>query len=270
MALGVVHLVRKLYGLEPYRVFIESLRRAPPPGDWQLVLLLKGVAEGEGGDYLAEAAGLPVLPIYMPDVGFDISAYFTAAERTDCDPLVFLNSFSKIVEPRWAELYLRALAVPDVGLVGATGSLESFVRNHIEYARAAHGAAKAKLYAIATGLRVLFPPFPNAHVRTNAFMIRREHFLSMKRVRVERKLAAWMFENGWFSLTRQITARGLRAVIVDRDGAILEPAAWADARVFRSGDQAKVVVEDNRVREYADATAERKAMLRWLAFGQRV
>lgn len=238
--------------------------------DWRLVLVFKGFAEGEATDWLAEVADLPVNALYISDGGLDVSAYFAAAKQIDFEPLVFFNSFSKIIAPRWFELLTRTLADPGVGLVGATGSLESFVRNHVEYARSAHGIAKAKYLAISVALRPLFPPFPNPHVRTNAFAIRREHFLATQKFPVGNKLMAWFYESGWLSLTRQIKARGLRAVIVDRDGAVLGPEEWPNASVFRSGAQDKVLVDDNRLREYANATPERKAMLRWLAFGQRV
>jgi hypothetical protein len=208
--------------------------------------------------------------IAIDDSGFDISAYFAAAEATTHDTLVFFNSFCELVEPRWFEIFTDAYARPGVGLVGATGSLESVVRNHLIYARQARSlAGKAKTYAFAAGLLALFPPFPNAHVRTNAFMIGRADFLATKRFPMKRRLASLVYESGWLSLTRQIQARGLAAVVVDRQGRAYPPDAWGDARTFRSGDQENVLVRDNRIAEYENASAERRKMLRRLAFGDQ-
>lgn len=272
MRVGIYHLVRKVNGLEPYRAFLRSLRQAPPPPgtDWRLVLIFKGFdGTGDTRAYLDEAHGLPVQPLCISDAGVDISSYFHAAAVTDFDVLVFFNSFSEIVEPRWFELMAQALA-PDVGLVGATGSLESVVRNHVLYGQRADTVPrKAGKYALAAGLLALFPPFPNPHVRTNAFMIRRAHFLASRTFPVQRRLAALVYESGWLSLTRRIQRMGLRVLVVTRDGAALPPEAWADARGFRSGAQDNVIVTDNRIREYAEATPERQDVLRELAFGDQ-
>jgi hypothetical protein len=268
-SVGVFHLVRKANGIEPFQVFVRSLRRGLPTGDWKLVLIFKGF---DGADdtraYLDEATGLPIETLAIPDAGFDISSYFKAAQATTFDTAVFFNSFSEILEPRWFEMFCEHFKRPDVGLVGATGSLESVVRNHVVYGAAEHGLVnKSVKYAIAAGLLALFPPFPNPHIRTNAFMIRRDHFLATKKFPIERRLASLFYESGWLSLTRQIQARGLEVLVVNRDGAGLEPDAWATAKAFRSGAQDKLLVEDNRVREYADATADRQRLLRKLAFG---
>jgi len=268
---GIYHLVRKANGIEPYRAFLRSFRGALPTGDWGLILIFKGFdGLDDAQAYLDEAAGLPVQPICISDEGVDISSYFHAAAATDFDVLVFFNSFSQIVEPRWFELMLGALAEPDVGLVGATGSLESVVRNHVVYGQRAEAIpTKATKYALAAGLLALFPPFPNAHVRTNAFMIRRAHFLATRKYPVRRRLAALVYESGWLSLTRQIQRMGLRVRVVTRAGEVLPPEAWADARAFRSGAQDNVLVTDNRIREYAEASPDRQRVLRELAFGDQ-
>jgi hypothetical protein len=269
--IGVFHLVRAANGVAPFRAFVESLRAARPRrDDWRLVLVCKGFASpADARPYVDELAGWPVGALHVSDAGFDIAAYFKAATATRADTLVFLNSFSRIVAPDWLELLVAPLARGDAGLVGATGSLESVVRNHVIYAREATRARdKAAKLAIAAGLLALFPPFPNPHVRTNAFAIGRDDFLASRTFPVERRLASLVYESGWLSLTRRIRARGKPTLVVDRDGRALPPEEWADARVFRSGAQDKVIVEDNRLREYADASEERKKMLRMLAFGK--
>lgn len=269
MTVGIYHLVRKANGIEPFLGFIRSFRAALPAGPWRLVLIFKGFANaGEAGAYLDEVAGLPLDTLFVPDRGFDIGAYLHAAKATSFETCLFFNSFCTIREPRWFEIYTEHFSRPGVGLVGATGSLESVVRNHRIYGASADNLIdKGVKYAIAAGLVALFPAFPNAHIRTNAFMIRREHFLASHKYPINSRFASLVYESGRPSLTRQIQARGLQVLVVDREGRAHGPEAWAETSTFRSGSQDKVLVEDNRIREYADASDDRKRQLRWLAFG---
>lgn len=266
---GIYHLVRHANGIAPFLTFVRSLRRWLPTRPWTLILIFKGFDDRrEAEPYLAETRGLPIATVFVSDAGTDIGAYFKAAEATDFEIVGFFNSFCEIVAPRWFEMFVDQLGAPGVGLVGATGSLESVVHDHVVYGRAVEGlVAKGRKYALAAGLLALYPPFPNAHVRTNAFMLRRADFMASRKFPVGHRLAALYYESGWWSLTRQIQSRGLAVRIVDRDGQGLAPEAWAHAATFRSGAQDRVVVRDNRVREYENADEPRKQLLRRLAFG---
>ncbi len=268
-SVGVYHLVRHANGIAPFLTFVRSLRAHLPTRPWTLVLIFKGFdTRAAAAPYLAEVADLAVETVFVSDDGTDIFAYFQAAEATAHPLVCFLNSFSVIVAPGWLERLLDQLERPGVGLVGVTGSLESVVRNHRVYARAAPSLArKARMYAISAGLGALFPPFPNPHVRTNGFALRREHFLATRKFPVRGRFAALVFESGWLSLTRQIQRRGLQVLIVDRDGRGLAPDRWATAGGFRSGEQDRLLVRDNRILEYERADAARKQQLRRLAFG---
>lgn len=268
-SVGIYHLVRHANGRAPFDAFLRSLRAHLPGAPWTLVLIFKGFERrADAEPYLAEVADLPREAVFVSDDGTDIAAYGKAAAATAFEVAGFFNSFCELVAPRWFEHLVGHLARPGVGLVGATGSLESVVRNHVIYGRAARGlVAKTTKYALAAGLLPVFPPFPNAHVRTNAFMIRRADFLAAHRVPGGGRFAALVFESGWLSLTRQIQRRGLEVLVVDRDGRGLPPARWADAATFRSGAQDRALVRDNRWREYAQASAERQQLLRRLAWG---
>jgi hypothetical protein len=113
-----------------------------------------------------------------------------------------------------------------------------------------------------------FVPFPNPHVRTNAFMIERSLMLSLEWPAVRTKTSAWKLENGRPSVTRQVWARDLEALVVGRDGRAFQPPSWPESRTFRSGDQDNLLVADNRTREYAEAPPERRRWLAGLAWGE--
>ena len=62
--------------------------------------------------------------------------------------------------------------------------------------------------------------FPNPHIRTNAFMIERNRFLSLYAPAFKNKEDAYKFESGRRSMTKQIIAQELKPVVVDRNGAV--------------------------------------------------
>ncbi len=94
--------------------------------------------------------GLPFEAIETDDLSFDLGAYADALRSVGEDHICFLNTNSEINAPFWLAKLLRNLDTPGVGMVGATGSFES-----LHY------------------INRLFPAYPNPHLRTNAFAMRR-------------------------------------------------------------------------------------------------
>ena len=97
-----------------------------------------------------------------------------------------------------------------------------------------------------------YPTFPNPHIRTNAFLIGRELLLSLDLPHVRRKSDAMRFESGKNGLTRQLVARGLRPLLVDRHGKSYEVADWDDTEIFWRGNQRDLLVADNQTEHFAD------------------
>lgn len=106
-------------------------------------------------------------------------------------------------------------------------------------------------------LRALYeyPRFPDAHIRTNAFFIDRQTFLSLHLPKHPTKSEMYKFESGRCSMTRQILALGLQPVVVDRRGNVYHITEWRSSSTFWTNDQINLLVSDNRSRAYADGTA---------------
>jgi hypothetical protein len=113
-----------------------------------------------------------------------------------------------------------------------------------------------------------FPPFPNYHIRTNAFMIRRDTLLKLRVSRFRTKVDAWRFESGRHSMTRQVLAMGLRPLVVGRDGLAYEKERWFESGTFRSKGQENLLVADNRTGEYDAATAEQRELMSRRVWGR--
>lgn len=252
----VVHLVWAPLGPEPLRRFVRSYRAHPAGRVHELLVVCNGFAgdaaaldavraELEGVEHAEQVLDTPVQ---------DLAAYRLAAERAaGAEALCFLNSHSELLADGWLALLDDALREDGVGIVGATGSFES-----------AFSAAPRPLKPLR---RRSFPPFPNPHVRTNAFMLRRAALLALDLSIGRRKNSAHRLESGTRGITRQLLARGLAARVVGRDGRAFAPERWPESGTFRSGRQENLLVADNRTRQFDEAPPARRAELARMAWG---
>jgi len=250
----VVYLVWGPLGAGPIERFAASYRAHPARHEHRLVLLLNGVDDDELRSACATVASeLEAEMLELPGRMLDLDAYRAAGRRLEAETLMFLNTHSEILADGWLGFLAAALTPNGVGLVAATGSFES--------------ALSAAPRPLKPFLRRRFPPFPNPHLRTNAFMLRRSLMLSLDWPASPHKRQALALESGSQSITRQIRDRGLEALIVDRNGHWYGPERWIESRTFRSGDQENLLVADNRTRQYATAAPPRRAELSRYAWG---
>jgi hypothetical protein len=270
----VVHLVRAANGIEPFARFLASYDQSDREPEHELLILFKGFDTQPAGKeglecYRSLLASRPYRSLAVPDVGFDIMPYFTAVRAFEYDYFCFLNSFSVILDPQWlTKLYTHAVR-PGIGVVGASGNWYSRVpplareRARLQarpYWRSLPG------YIRLNTLILCCVPFPNYHIRTNAFMIRRELALGLRGTATRTKRLAYRFEHGRSSLTRQLLARGLEPLIVGRDGRSYAKEEWGNSNIFWQGDQSNLLVTDNRAQDYAEGTPERRHILWQLAW----
>ena len=297
--LALVHLVRKENGPEPFREFLESYRAVDAGADHDLVLLLKGFAsEREADEAAALAGGLDAQRLYVDDEGFDVGAYFTAADRLEHARVCFVNSFTTVRAPGWLGLLESALRVPDAGIAGATGSWAShwsWLRFNLGLSTPYREAFPDRAWAQAQVLRLTpdtrrvlaplwlrhgigtaralrffvgrFGPFPAAHVRTNGFLVERELMRSLERTPIRRKYDAFVVEGGKRSLTRQIEELGLRPLLAGADQRVYDVPDWARSGVFWQRGQENVLLEDNQTRTYRDADLDLRTYFATFAWG---
>jgi hypothetical protein len=203
------------------------------------------------------AAQVPHRRVEMPGPALDLDAYRHVARSSSADRLCFTNSTAVVVADGWLGKLDSALDDAGVGMVGATGSWES-----------TYSSAPVWLKPFR---RRAFGPFPNPHLRTNAFMLGRELMLDLDWPEVGMsKAAALRLENGRRSISRQVMDRDLSVVVVGRDGQVFEPDEWPSSRTFRSGGQQNLLVEDNRTAQYRAAGPARQRELERFAWGDAV
>lgn len=300
---AVVHLVRAGNPPEALARFVQSYRRFPAGIDHELVVLFKGFASAEAkAESVRALDGIPFSAMDVSDDGFDITAYQKAVAAFPHDFLFFCNSYTVLLDSDWLLKCHRLAAAEDVGIVGCTGSYQSnyqaFVWNFLEYVQRLRDVRQAQTgggapawrgwpaaissmppkrrwrYLIAAPVvaqyvRTKWPPYPNYHVRTNAFMLPREIARRVRWPATSTKMDSYQFESGRRSLTRQIRAMGKHAVLVGRDGERYDEDAWLRSNTFWCGDQGNLLVADNQTQDYADGDADRREYLRFHAWGPR-
>ncbi|GAC1438825.1 MAG: hypothetical protein NVSMB51_15480 [Solirubrobacteraceae bacterium] len=234
----LVHLVWAPLGGEPLERFVASLRAFEAGAAYETLFVMNGF-EGT----LPAVPG-PVLRLARPVL--DLAAYRQAAVVAAGESIFFLNSYAEILADNWLGLLHGALE--QASLVGASGSYES-----------ARTSAPRPLKP----LRLGFPPFPNPHLRTSAFGLRRATLERLRWPAPRTKQAALRLESGRRSLTRQAG----EALVVGRDGRRFAWRDWPTSGTFRSSGQENLLVADNRTRQYDDASPARRTELARMAWG---
>jgi hypothetical protein len=267
--IGLIHLVWAPLGPDPLRAFLRSYHAHPAGAEHELVVVLNGArSEPSDGDctrevLLAELTETEHRLIELPGPVLDLTAYGEVTRELEHSRLCFLNSYSVVLADDWLGHLARAGELPGVGLVGATGSWET-------QAKLVHGSAMHWAYQLAK-LRAKwrdYPHFPNPHIRTTAFMLERRVVLELGLDRVRDKYSAYLLESGWQNITRQIQGRGLRPVVVGRDGRAYEVEEWPRSHTYRSGGQSNLLVADNRTEDWQRASPELRQRLSRHAWGE--
>lgn len=260
----VAHLVRRSNPLSALEQFLESYRKHPAGVAHDLLIIFKGFA-GAPSRAPCEALlqGVEHRRMFVRDYGFDVRPYLKAGREQPHRFFVFLNSFSRVLVPGWLELLLRH-AGPGVGLVGATGSHQSPLDDSAIMRREAKPLRRLARYLV--DIRGRFAPFPNPHLRTNAFLVSKDVITRVRARPMVTKWSAYRFESGIESMTRQVMAAGLKPLLAGRDGRAYEPQDWPHARTFWIGEQENLLVADNQTRAYQDASRAQRERLAFFAW----
>ena len=281
-SVAVIYLSWLPYGISEFEGFLHSYKLHPAGASHQLILLFNGVnSEEDYEPFLVHAENeLGFRPQFMVyEKGQDIEAYFYAARNLNHEYLLFLNTYSRIMANDWLQKYLLAFQADDhLGLLSASASALSyysavFQKNTWQWETDksfSNQFRKYKLFLKALLYwRFLFNAFPNYHIRTNAFMIRRSLMLQIKCPALTSKFKAYLFESGYQSFTNQVLQLGSTAQVIDRNGTVHKMDECSQLPVFWKGSQELLLVSDNQSRKYDEADLQAQAFMRYLAWGEK-
>jgi hypothetical protein len=270
----VFYLLWRPLGIEPVRRFANSYSAFASGHSHNLTILLSGPTARESDlDFLAAFSRIPHTGLTASNHLLDIATYLWAATQTDALWVCFLNSYSELLCPNWLLLLRNCSEPTTVGVTGATGSWESHYTNQrwLLHSPEPDERARDKLHRLRDSVRVqrlraAYPPFPNYHLRTNAFLIRRDLFLSLTVGSIRLKEDAHRFESGKNGMTAQLLRIGLQPIIVGRNGHGYRKEDWINSSTFRLDDQRNLLIADNRTREYQHADDVRRCTLHRIAW----
>ncbi len=253
--LCLVHLVWAPLGPQALERFIDSYRAHPAGVEHRLLIVMKGFRKGlDRGPWEQALQGVAHESIDTPSGTLDLGTYRRVAEveAEAAERYCFTNSSTVVLADDWLAYLERHLSAPGTGIVGVAGSHESL-----------RSAAPRPLRPFRLG----FDRFPNPHIRTNGFMMRRELILALDWPAPRRKLQALRLESGKYGISRQVRDRGLSLLVVGRDGAAYPVERWRESATYRSGGQENLLVSDTRTRQFDDSSPKRRLHLEEMTWG---
>ncbi|MBR0655590.1 glycosyltransferase family 2 protein [Plastoroseomonas arctica] len=152
----------------------------------------------------------------------------------------------------------RAVSRPWLGRSDNTKALEAAYRKYWDQETQPAGA-----WSIVRQVK----PFPNPHLRSNAFIIDRALMVELDFHLDNTKTASNLFECGTDGLPARLARRGLAPVLVGADGTAYDVAQWPESRTFRLGDQANLLVTDNQVRNFTAMSPWQRALHARMSWG---
>lgn len=115
-----------------------------------------------------------------------------------------------------------------------------------------------------------YPNFPNPHIRSNVFMLRREDMVAMPlKTEGDLKLAGCDFESGADGLSARMLKRGERLLLVGANGIAYDVDKWPTAGCFRSDNQRNLLASDNQTKtfnELSDLEKQTQSTMAWGAY----
>lgn len=286
MSVAVLFLARGLNGgIEAVDSFLESYRAHSAGARHNLYLLVKAWETASGcADLQTRAAEVGANLIDLPDDGYDWGAYMRALDTLDEDWICCLNTHSRILSENWLDALLSAASNAKCGYAGCTGSWGTIAPSFFIWqktARCLWKEEKGYIAPIKTGLITMqtllnigslrdFPSFPNPHLRSNAFLLKRSHFIEFCKDRAipKTKRDAWKLESGYQNLTVFLKERGLSPRVVGRDGTAYDCRDWIKSNTFRTPGQGNLLISDNQTRIYDMARGPSQRLMEITAWGE--
>ncbi len=270
--IAVVFLAYVPYGTKLFERFIDSYIKYSSGVDHDLVILFNGC---KSTDELTNYFNLLELKrvkyhFLVSTEQYDIGSYFYAGKKLDYTYLLFMNTYSEILAPNWLSCLYNNIKDEQIGVVGCTGSWGNYAQDWSVFSRKSWNALTYWTFFLCN-----FNSYLSPHLRTNAFMLRRDILLGLKYFslkpflldyvkyrRKESKLKTLHFEHGKRSMTDQILAMGLEVLIVDKSGKSYALENWNNSFTFWNGEQENLLISDNQTNLYENGDQIVKANMR--------
>jgi hypothetical protein len=214
------------YDLEVFEQFIASYKNFSSGIEHNFTVLIKKSTPRYFYNRIVEFSKKNNLKfIKVSDEGLDIGAFILAAKQLQGEYLFCIGSGMTILCNDWLLKFDNAFK--NDAKIRLAGPMGTYAQGHSNR-------------------------FPNPHIRTCAFMMKRDLFLEYADGHKfpETKEDTWEIEHCEGSLTNFVLNRDGQAVVVNSDGKIFYPADWEKAQTYITLDS-KAIMDDKWARRYA-------------------
>lgn len=233
------------YGIEIVEDFLNSYKLHKAGIEHSLIIIAKNWTDNILYKQLCQLAKENNAKIIdLPDDGWDLGAYFRVAKILDSEYILFTASSTKILADNWLLKCYNAFKSNDsIQLVGPMGSW---------------------------GYRLNVKEFPNPHIRTSTFMIKRDLFLEYVSTQEfpQTKEDTHKMEHGETSITNFVLNKGYKSVVVNSDGEIFTPENWVYSQTYNTPKDNKSLFSDMRSALYYTYDDEKKRNMEMATWGQ--
>lgn len=298
---AVLYLVRKGNDPDMLKRFLSAYKKHMPKVSHDLIIIWKNFDNTIDEIHNEIIKKVNRVDLFVPDDGYDIESYRLAINIIEYKYICFLNSHSEPICDEWLDNMHSVLSKKNVGLVGCTGSWQSHhslflgVLKHVILVtifRKARKMSKKQSQTInkktssnckreVTNAQSLLQfilyiknnwkylvyvkPYPNPHIRTNAFMCEME---TLKKVDwVSRtKFECYLFESGRKSIMNQVLNLNQQVYIVGRNKRAYSYEEWHISDIFWQNEQSNLMIADNQTRKYQKGNSNTRISLSWSAW----
>lgn len=283
--IAVVYLSYVPFGTDFLRNFLNSYKKYKAGISHNLIIVFNGYHNEMEIEPFLEILNEASIEFQIEKTTskYDIDVYYFLTNKLhNFEYFLYLNTYSSILNGNWLTHYYKILNQDGVGCVSATGVWGDFKHildyekalNRLLKFRATFNDVKKIIY-----FRYNFYPTVGVHLRTNAFMIKRDIFLSIQRPKVKplliaylfglnrKKIRSFCFEHGNNSFSKQLIYKGYKIKIVNKYGLGLNVEQWADSNVYWNGTQENLLIEDNQTMKYQNSSTEVRKTLTFIAWG---
>ncbi len=281
MPIGLVYLARGVDGgLPSSKAFFDAYRTFSAGCPHELIVITKGWSDvAEYKELLQLARAHTARIIELPDDGFDWGAYMRLTPQLTNDWLCFLNTHSRPRVQGWLNFLHEAATSQgvNVGAVGATASWETLapILPPLSVKAENNQAFLYPFRLIRNTVRLVknrrdFPSFPNPHLRSNAFIVRRQVFVDFVLTKsIPRcKRDAAVLESGRTGFSAYLASHDMKFLVAGANGNVYGPEQWINSQTFRVPGQANLLVADNQTKAYDMANRYMKSVLERFAWGR--
>jgi len=252
--IDICYLIRKENNYkENYYNFFKHYKKTRPKIKHNIHVILKGFNKKDIFE-LKKIYNERIIFHILPNLYYDIGSYYLLAKKLKNDFCIFFNSNTIIRNKAWFN-YFQKYINDKVGIIGTSASNETMTFRAPYYNTNNKFRFILKFFYrlfIKIHLSVYFNFFPNPHIRTNGFLIKRKSFIHYmkKQILPKKKFDCYLIESGKNSLTKYFENLGEEVLVIGNNGKSYKKDRFKLSDTFVPKKKNNCLIYDNQILDY--------------------